>query len=994
VGPSEPILCPHCKRSNPPRSVRCAHCGALFSDGDETMVTQGAGAGWSKAMTGGISYSAPQSLAPGDVIGERYEILEQLGQGGMGTVYKARDRELDRIVAVKVIRPDLAGDPRILQRFKQELILARQITHKNVIRIFDLGSDGNLKFITMEFVQGRDLGSLLDEKSFPVDEGLRIIWQICRALDAAHAESVIHRDLKPQNVLIDARGKVCVMDFGLARSIEMHGLTQTGAVIGTPAYMSPEQAKGLPLDARSDLFALGIIAYEILTGKVPFKADTVLASLLKRTQEPPEPPNKVNPGIPQEANDVVMKCLAIDPAQRYQTAAEILADLDILVGDRTITGLRTTAAGFTPSVPRAPAAPKPLRRWIVLGAAALVIALLVAGIAFRGRFLAKPPTKAKTVTILVSDFKNSTGDPIFDGTLEPMLTFALEGASFISAYNRTQARQLAGKLRPGSTSLDESVSRLIAVREGLNVVVSCSLARQGEGYSISIQAVDAVTGKTLASSNAKAANRDGVLSIMPKLASPIREALGDSTPASARLQAAETFTSASLEAAHQYSTGQDLMLMGKYKDAIDAYSHAIQLDSNFGRSYSGLGVAYRNLGQMEEAEKYMKLALVHINQMTDREKYRTRGAYYVTIGSYDKAVEEYSALVKQYPADTAGHANLGVAYFHLRNLPRAIEEARKAVEIYPKNVGQRSNVALYTLYSGDFEGAAREVRAVLDSSPSFERSYFVMAASELAQSRNSQAADWYHKLEAVSTWGASYAAMGLADLALYEGRTSDAIDILNRSIAGDLAGNSVAGARKSLLMADAYLAADQPARALAAADHALQLDRADDRLLAAALVFVRAGQEAKARSIAAEFQKKLEAGAQANAKIIGGETALKHANPREAIKQLEEAQKLVDTWMGRFALGRAYLEAGAFTEADSELDRCMKRKGEIAAVFLDDIPTYRYFPPLYYYLGRAREGLKSPGAAESYRAFLAIKEKGQADALVTDARRRLNTIAK
>ncbi|HWT79306.1 MAG TPA: serine/threonine-protein kinase, partial [Candidatus Methylomirabilis sp.] len=284
------------------------------------MTSVGRTAAWSRAAA--TPGQGGQNPAPGTLLAGRYELLEVLGKGGMGAVYKARDTELDRLVALKVIRPELADDPKTLQRFKQELILARQITHKNVIRIFDLGTQEGTKFITMEFVEGRDVSHLLAERRFKPLEAAHIVRQVSRALEAAHAEGVIHRDLKPQNIMMDNVGRVLVMDFGLARSVEMSGLTQTGTVLGTPAYMSPEQAKGGVLDERSDLFSLGVIFYELLTSQVPFQADTVWGTLLKRTEGPPPPPTRIVPDLPAALSDVVMKCLAIDPAERFQTATE------------------------------------------------------------------------------------------------------------------------------------------------------------------------------------------------------------------------------------------------------------------------------------------------------------------------------------------------------------------------------------------------------------------------------------------------------------------------------------------------------------------------------------------------------------------------------------------------------------------------------------------------------------------------------------------------
>jgi len=274
------------------------------------------------------SISAFQGLQAGVLFGGRYEIISVLGQGGMGAVYKARDRELDRLIALKVIRPELATDPAILARFKQELILSRNITHKNVVRSFDLGEAEGIRFISMEYVDGEDLRAVLrrEGKLSPKD-AIAVVEQICRALDSAHTEGVIHRDLKPQNVMRDTQGRVVVMDFGLARSLGESGLTQTGAIVGTMEYMSPEQAMGTTLDQRSDIFSVGLIFFELLTGRAPYKADTAIASLMKRTREDAQSASDVEITVPKTLSAIVSRCLEREPANRYHSAVELLQQL-------------------------------------------------------------------------------------------------------------------------------------------------------------------------------------------------------------------------------------------------------------------------------------------------------------------------------------------------------------------------------------------------------------------------------------------------------------------------------------------------------------------------------------------------------------------------------------------------------------------------------------------------------------------------------------------
>src|SRR5215472_2092066 len=774
--------CPVCATKNPEAASECGKCHTPLPVSPETLNEPGPTEHWSVAAAppaGGTASGG--ELKEGTILAGRYEILKSLGRGGMGAVYKARDIDLDRTVALKLIRPELAKNPEILRRLKQELILARQVTHKNVIRIFDLGQSDGIKFITMDFVEGQDLHSLLHEKGkFPPEQAARIMLQISRALEAAHGEGVIHRDLKPQNIMLDKKGRVYVMDFGIARSAHLPGMTQTGALIGTPEYMSPEQARGEKLTERSDLFSLGVIFYELLTGKSPYPGDEALATLWKRLQENPKPPIEVDPTVPKPLNDIVMKALEIDPEKRWASAHDVAQQIEIWLGP--------SAGGSTIFLP----APR-LAYW-KWGSAALAVWLVAGLVVLRLKSPSKPKPTHPPVTVLVADFTNHTGDPIFDDTLEPMFNVALEGASFINAYGRSNARNLAQKLPNPTDKLDEQSARLVAVAQGLGAVVTGSLSRRGDGYKLSVEALDARSGNSIATAEVKASNKDQLLLAVPKSAAPIRKALGDTTPESVQLAASGPFTAASLEVVHLYNLGMQQQFAGKYEEALQSFSKAAELDPNFARAYSGMSATSAALGRQADGEKYIKLAMEHIDRMTERERYHTRALFYKRTGDYPKCIEEYGSLVSQYPADRLGQANLATCFALLHNFPKAAEAARRAVEIVPNAAVQRQNLSFLNSLSGDFQGGEREAREALKINPSSEAAYLMLAEAQVGQRQIPQATESYQKLEKLSPRGASMAAAALADLAVYEGRFAEGVRLLQKAASADLEAKSLENA--------------------------------------------------------------------------------------------------------------------------------------------------------------------------------------------------------
>ena len=433
-------------------------------------------------------YLGSPILEAGSVLGQRYEIMSILGVGGMGAVYQARDIELNRTVALKVIRPDLAGNQSIIDRFKQELILATQVTHRNVVRIYDLGESDGVKFITMEFVEGQDLRSLIfDKTKLPPAEAVEIMQQVCRALEAAHAVGVIHRDLKPQNIMRDVNGRIVVMDFGLARTLGGDGMTQSGALVGTMEYMSPEQALAKELDQRSDIFSLGVIFYELLSGAIPFRADSALASLIKRTQERVVPVSELDATIPAPLSAIVSRCLERDLDVRYQSASALLADLDAWQGKRPLSQAPLSV------VIEPPGARQRRTPWLLGGAAALVLVLALGGyLALRGPDKGSPtatPTvpAAATRTLAVIPLHNASGDPKLDwlgAYVADTLGTDIGQSSQLHTLPSDRMHQVMADMQVASGSpIDTDTLRHIVQLTGSDVAVSGNISGWASRFS-------------------------------------------------------------------------------------------------------------------------------------------------------------------------------------------------------------------------------------------------------------------------------------------------------------------------------------------------------------------------------------------------------------------------------------------------------------------------------------------------------------------------------
>jgi eukaryotic-like serine/threonine-protein kinase len=935
-----------------------------------------------------LSFNLTAVLEPGSVLSGRYRIETMLGLGGMGAVYKAQDSVLSRTVAVKIIRPDLASDPSLLQRFKQEVILARQVSHRNVIRLYDIAEGDGITYITMEYVEGTDLRTYV-ELNAPVSIGksIDLITQVVSALQSAHAEDVVHRDLKPGNIMVQPSGRVTVMDFGLARSLVNDGGTKTGVVMGTIDYMSPEQARGAHVDGRSDIFAVGLILYEMLTGEVPHKSESAVATLVKRAQERAKSPSELNRSIPPGLSKVISKCLEINPKDRYQTAEELLLALDAYRAQPSLLSMQAVALE------------RGARRTRNLFITASLLVILLTAIAiffFVGRPRAKAPVATRPpVSVLVADFQNHTGDPVFDETLEPMFNVALEGASFVNAFSRGEARKLIAKMPGQHEKIDEQAARLLAVSQNIGAVVTGSLSRRGDGYKISVEAFDGISGNSIATSEITVASKDDVLLAIPKLAAPLRKALGDSTPEAAQVQATQGgFTSSSLEAVHQYGLAMELQFAGKMDPALQAFTKATELDPNFGRAYSGMAAMSRNLGRQADAEKFFKLAMEHVDRMTERERFRARGAYYVTVGDLQKCVEEYSTLVQQFPSDNIGHNNLAACYARLHNMPKAMEQAEKAVEVSPNAVTQRANLALYAAYAGSYDVSEKEARAALKINPSYPVGFLTLTDALVGASKLSDAKEVLRELNKLGPNAASMSSAASGEIDSYGGLYTQAVKTLQENADADIAAkNQESAGYKFASIASAYLSMGDTQKAIAAAEKAVKSNNTVSVRFLAARVLIEAGAFDPAKALITSLSNEIVPEPKVYAKILEGEMALKQNQVREAIDIFRTANSTIDTWIGRFDLGRAYLAANMFTEASSELDIATRRRGE-ALELMDDGPTYSYIPPVHYYNARVMEALKSSGAAEAYRKYLELRGASGQDLLAKDAESRLNALGK
>lgn len=648
-------------------------------------------------------------LEIGTALGNRYEILELLGEGGMGAVYKAADHEVDRIVALKVIRPEMASNPEILARFKQELLLSSQVTHRNVIRIYDLGEAEGVKFITMEYIEGKDLRAILHVKGkLPPAEAVDVAVQVCLALEAAHMVGIIHRDLKPQNIMLDGAGRVVVMDFGLARTLGADGMTQTGAMLGTMEYMSPEQALGKDLDQRSDIFALGLILYELLVGERPFVAESALVSLIKRTQEPAIPVLERNAEVPGALGEIVSKCLERDLNTRYQKVAEIREDLANWNGTASDKiGARTKSK---PSAHRR----GPAFALRLAGASALLLVLAVSGYLLRDRLFHRSGANdagpaAPAVSLAILPFRNASSDTSLDwlgSSLADMLTTDVGQSASLRTVSPTILHQIFSDLRvSSSTVLDPGTIKRVADFSNADRVVWGQYARFGDAIRIDATLEDLKNNRTM-TLKADVPSEKDIPAAVDRLADSIRQTLALPRDVMKELKASSFQpTSSSVEALRDYNQGLGLQREGKNQEAQKQFDAATKADPNFALAFARLGQTDSTLGFDNEAEQSARKAVLLSRSLPEAEKYQISAIELQVNEHFPEAIRAYENLARVLPDNSDVRAALARLYEDSGDLARAKDYYQKILTSNPKDLAATIDLGRIRLKSGDPQGS-------------------------------------------------------------------------------------------------------------------------------------------------------------------------------------------------------------------------------------------------------------------------------------------------
>jgi serine/threonine protein kinase/tetratricopeptide (TPR) repeat protein len=673
-----------------------------------------------------------------------YRILDTLGRGGMGVVYRAVDTKLGREVALKFLPDGIGHDPEALDRFTREARSAAALNHPNICTIYEIGEHAGRPFIAMELLEGQTLADAIAGRPLPIALSIEIALHIASALEAAHAKGIIHRDIKPANILVTSLNVAKVLDFGLAKTsgkaaagspdsatVAGSNVTGAGSTLGTIAYMSPEQARGADLDGRSDLFSLGLVLYEMVTGRRAFDGETTAVIFDGILNRMPIAPSEINPDVPPGLEAVIAKAIEKDRSARYQSLAELASDLRLLRRSTdsgvSLTKMASSAAPSTSAWPsratqsaasptEAAAPAKKGSTWVrVLPVAAvLLIALIIAAWQLRG------PSEALGASdvILIADFDNTTGDAVFDGTLKQALAVKLEESPFLNVLSDQRVRETLGFMnRAADTQVTAAVAREICQRQGIKAVMLGSIASLGSTYVMTLAAENCSTGDVLAREQATAASKEQVLSALGSAASQIRSKLGESLASIARTdKPIEEATTSSLDAFKAFSLGKQKRSTSTDQEAIPFFRRAIELDPDFALAYAQLGTIYSNLGEEKRGKEHRQRAYDLRDRVSRRERLYIEAHYHNGVANDpEKALSTYDVWKQEYPRDPVPYVNSGTLYAGRGEQERALESYMTALELDPRQLQAYRNAFGNLLELDRFDEAKKLVQRQIEA---------------------------------------------------------------------------------------------------------------------------------------------------------------------------------------------------------------------------------------------------------------------------------------
>ena len=949
-----------------------------------------------------------------------YRILEKLGAGGMGVVYLAEDLKLGRKVAIKVLGQEFTTNRDRLHRFELEASSASNLNHPNILTIHEMGVDDGRHYIATEFIDGVTLRRKMAASQLETHEILDIAVQVASALEEAHSAGIVHRDIKPDNIMIRRNGYVKVLDFGLAKLTEKvdrspsdaeaatRVLVQTdaGVVMGTSHYMSPEQARGKPVDARSDIWSLGVVIYEMVAGRTPFEGETSTDVIVAITQKEPPPLARFAPQVPAELEWIVMKALRKDRDERYQTIKELLTDLRRLRQRLDFeTELERSSAPVSVSASRmsdAAAAPTMLHHpmptaekthvssaeYIVTGIqrhkiAVALIALVVIVASVSGFYLYKRNSKPLTErdTVLLADFINSTGEPVFDGTLKQALAVNLGQTPFLNLFPEDRVRETLRFMgRSGDDRITRDVGREICERQGIKALLVGSIATLGTHYFITLEAMNPRTGDTIARESIEAESKEKVLSALGTAASNLRQKLGESLSSVQKYDVSiEQATTSSLEALKAFSMGNEERSKGNARESLTFYKRAAELDPNFAMAYARIGVYYGNQEQLDAAKQYVQKAYDLRDRVSERERLYIVEKYYTYItGEIDKAVETQKTWARLYPNDFIPHNNLSLNYKLLGNFEEALKEGLEAVRLSPNNASARDNVIQSFIGLGRIDEAEQASRDMEKINPDalavhFDRYFFAFL-------RRDQAA-----MDREVEWGRSKpeeaeVTLVLASTAMYFGKLKEAEDLTRRAIAMFKAQERDENSSKELLnLASNQLVVGKCQQAKENTKAALSLYRGRNGLSGAAMIYAACNDANQAQQILNE----LHTGYPTDTIVAAMMTPFVEAEIDRAVGNNAEALRLLEglrpydhsAVMGlasNYLRGHVYLEQKMGAEAAAEFKKII------------DQPATDAFSPVHAMahlcLGRAAALTGDTSAArKSYQDFFALWKDADQD---------------